>query len=214
MAGRHEKMRAVSTRRVHRVIGLVMLLPLLGWAGTGAIFFIKPGYAGAYELVSVKTYPLDRPVAVTPQTGWTEVRYVKTALGEHLLARSPQGWLHLDPVSLSPRPSPTDQQIRTLMHDAFATNPTRYGRVTAVDVDLLRATTDTGVRVTLDWKRLTLSQRGPDTDRIDWYYKIHYLQWTGHAPTDRVLGGIGLVLVVTLSLLGAWIFLGPQRSLR
>lgn len=205
-------MRAVSIRRVHRIVGLVMLLPLIGWAVTGAIFFIKPGYAGAYELIAVKTYPLDRPVTVTPQSGWTEVRYVKTALGEHVLARSAQGWLHLDPVSLAPRPAPADEQVRTLMQDAFTMNPTRYGRVTAVDG--LRATTDTGVRVTLDWKRLTLSQRGPDTDRIDWYYKIHYLQWTGHEATDRVIGGIGLVLVVTLSLLGAWIFLRPRRSIR
>jgi len=44
-----------------------MLLPFAGWAVTGAIFFIKPGYGPAYESLSIKTYPLDKPLAINPE---------------------------------------------------------------------------------------------------------------------------------------------------
>ena len=33
-------------------------------------------------------------------------------------------------------------------------------------------------------------------------YKIHYLQWTGIKSIDKVLGIIGLVLVLLLAFLG------------
>ena len=48
-----------------------MLLPFVGWALTGAVFFIKPGYAGAYELLAVRTYPLDDNMPVRIQA-WRE----------------------------------------------------------------------------------------------------------------------------------------------
>jgi hypothetical protein len=62
------------------------------------------------------------------------------------------------------------------------------------------------VRVTIDWNRLALAQRGADTDRIDFFYKIHYLQWTGVAALDKALGGLGITLVLILSALGARLF--------
>ena len=49
----------MKIRSLHRLIGILLLLPFVGWAVTGAIFFLKPGYAGAYDLLAVKTYPLD-----------------------------------------------------------------------------------------------------------------------------------------------------------
>lgn len=83
-----------------------MLLPVLGWAATGAIFFIKPGYGGAYEALPVKTYPIERPLAIAATEGWLELRYLRTVLGEHVLARSSQGWLHLDAGGVGSRPAP------------------------------------------------------------------------------------------------------------
>ncbi len=65
------------------------------------------------------------------------------------------------------------------------------------------ARTTTGVEVTLDWNRLALQQRGRDTDRIDALYRVHYLQWTGVDALDKVLGLLGLVLLVALAYLGA-----------
>lgn len=48
-----------------------------------------------------------------------------------------------------------------------------------------------------------MRQRGADTDRIDLLYKVHYLQWTGMAVIDRVVGMVGIFLVLALTALGA-----------
>jgi len=195
----------MTARRLHRLAGLVLLLPMLGWAATGAIFFIKPGYDEAYSSLTVKTYPLEAPLAVKAPADWLEVRYLRTVLGPHLLARTTTGWRQFDPVTLAPKPAPGEADVRALLTDAIAANPSRYGAISAIDATT--ATTATGARLTLDWNRLSLSQRGRDTDRIDWFYKVHYLQWTGIATVDRVLGLAGLALVVVLSLLGVRLLL-------
>ena len=177
-----------------------MLLPLVGWAVTGAVFFVKPGYAGAYEALAVRTYPLDDNLPVRVQA-WREARLVKTILGTHLLARTDAGWRHLDPATLRIAPLPPQEKLRLLYEDAFTANPDRYGHVATQTEATARTTT--GVEVTLDWNRLSLQQRGRDTDRIDALYRIHYLQWTGQKILDRILGVIGLLLIVTLTYLGA-----------
>ncbi|MFY9573267.1 MAG: PepSY domain-containing protein [Blastocatellia bacterium] len=196
----------MKTRALHRIVGLVMLLPLVGWAVTGAFFFLKPGYGGAYEALQVRTYPIDANISLQPDPSWLEVRLEKTILGEHLLARTTGGWRHLDPRSLQPRPRPSGDDIRVLVNDAFSVNPSRYGQVTSIDDASI--TTDTGVHVALDWNRLALAQRGKDTDRIDTIYKIHYLQWTGVESVDRVVGALGILLLLLLSALGARLFFG------
>jgi len=62
--------------------------------------------------------------------------------------------------------------------------------------------TATGVRATLGWERLRVSQRGADTDRIDALYCVHDLQWTGVDWLDRVLAAAGLSALALLALLG------------
>ena len=186
-----------------------MLLPFFGWAITGFVFFVKPGYEGAYELPQPKTYPMDgEPIALTPNSSWLEVRCVKTILGNHLLVRTAQGWQHLDPATLTVRAKPAEDDIKKLLQDAFSANPKRYGQVAAIDGGT--ATTTTNVRVALNWNRLSLQQTGKDTDRIDWLYKIHYLQWTGVKWLDRTLGMLGLALIVILSVLGLMLLLKPS----
>jgi uncharacterized iron-regulated membrane protein len=190
----------MTPRRTHRILGITMLLPLLAWAVTGAIFFIKPGYGGAYESLPVRTYPIGELVTVAPAPDWHEVRHVRTILGQHLLARSERGWGQYDPVTGTERNLPTTETVRALIEDALSANPQRYGGITSLEGS--RATTNTGATVTLDWNRLSLSQRGVDTDRIDAIYRIHYLQWTGIAWIDRIVGGVGLILLVALSAAG------------
>lgn len=190
----------MTPRSVHRALGITLLLPLLAWAITGAIFFIKPGYGGAYENLAVKTYPLTTAVSVPAAADWREVRYLKTVLGDHLIARTGSGWKQLDPVTLQDRPAPTEGEVRTLVSDAFTVNPERYGQIATIEGSVI--TTDTGIRATFDWNRLSLSQRGRDTDRIDAIYRVHYLQWTGVESLDKVLGGLGLVLMIALSAFG------------
>jgi len=191
----------VTVRTIHRVIGIILLLPFLGWAATGFVFFLKPGYAGAYEILTPKTYPLNGVASITPDPGWLEYRYFKTVLGEHLIARTEKGWVQLNPNDKQPRSAPTRTEMELLLKDAFTANPKRYGEVT--DLSGFTAKTSTGVEVTIDWSRLSLQQRGKDTDRIDLLYRIHYLQWTGVKTVDRVLGFAGLTLVIVLTLLGA-----------
>jgi hypothetical protein len=191
-------------RKLHRIAGIVMLLPLIGWAATGAFFFLKPGYSGAYETLPVKSYPFESEIKVTPDPAWLEMRLVKTILGEHLLARTSRGWLHYDPRRFQLRNEPSTEEIRALVNDAMSTNAARYGTIVSIDGSNLR--TDTGIRIDLDWNRLALSQRGADTDRIDALYRIHYLQWTGMKPFDRALGMFGILLVLALSVLGARLF--------
>lgn len=195
----------MKIRTLHRILGLILLVPFLAWAVTGFVFFLKPGYAGAYEMLSPKTYPLNAAPAVTPDAQWLEYRYVRTVLGDHLLARTAQGWQHLDPATLQAKPSPGEDEIKRFVADAMAVNPPRYGQVKSVTPNEIK--TDTGITITLNWQRLSLQQKGSDTDRIDRLYKIHYLQWTGISAIDKALGFIGLSCVLVLTLLGlrlAW----------
>lgn len=191
----------MRVRKLHRLLGVVLLLPFLGWAATGIVFFLKPGYAAAYEILPVRAYPLVEPCAFRPADGWLEVRCLRTVLGNHLLARTGAGWRQLAPADGRPRERPTSRQIELLLSDALRENPRRYGTIASLSG--LTARTTTGVEVTLDWDDMSLRQRGRDTDRIDLLYRIHYLQWTGIAGVDRILGGIGLALVLALTLLGA-----------
>jgi hypothetical protein len=193
-------MRAVL---IHRRIGIVLLLPFLGWVFTGLVFFLKPGYARAYEVLAPRTYPLASRSTVTFEPDWREVRYLRTKLGDHVLVKTDSGWQQLDPATKQPRSFPNESELRTLLTDAFSVDPSRYGNVTAIHGPIV--TTDTGVEVTVDWNSLTFQQRGRDTERIDLLYRIHYLQWTGIRELDRVLGFTGLALVLTLTTLGAWL---------
>lgn len=191
----------MKVRTVHRVVGIILLLPFFAWAITGFVFFLKPGYAGAYEILAPRTYPLTEAISIRPASDWLEYRYLRTVLGDHLIARTAKGWRHLNPTDMQPRGGPTQSEIETLLKDAFTANPQRYGDIVSISGQTAR--TNTGVEITVDWDKLSLQQRGKDTDRIDLLYKIHYLQWTGIKSVDKVLGLVGLTLVIVLTTLGA-----------
>lgn len=193
----------MKVRSVHKVIGIIMLLPFFGWAITGFIFFIKPGYAAAYESLMPRTYPLEDSVMIVPGAGWKEFRYFRTIVGDHLIVRTDSAWVHLDPHTMKMRSKPGEAEISQLLNDAFTANPQRYGEIVKISDRTIITSTD--VEVQLDWNRVSLYQKGKDTDRIDWFYKIHYLQWTGIKSVDKVLGVVGLVLVMVLAALGAWL---------
>ena len=193
----------VYVTRLHKALGLLMLLPILGWVITGILFFIKPGYQAAYESLTVKTYPLDATVQLTPSAGWQELKLLRTVLGQHLLVKQNEQWQHLDAITLRPF-TPSLEQTTLLLNEAIAVNPKRYGHLTQWDGT--QGLTSTGIELTLDWDRLTLRQLGPDTQRINLWYKIHYLQWTPFKGVNEVLGIIGLGLLLLLSLCGGWLY--------
>jgi len=191
----------MRTRTVNRVIGIILLIPFVGWAITGLVFFIKPGYTGAYEVLTPKFYPINNQVLIGENPNWLEVRYLRTILGDHLLVRTESGWMNLNPNDKRPRSAATDDETRRLVQDAFSMNPKRYGQIVSVNGNTV--TTDTGVVVTIDWNRMSLQQTGKDTKWIDSLYRIHYLQWTGVRSIDRVVGLTGITLVLILTGLGA-----------
>ena len=191
----------MRTRTVHRVIGIILLIPLVSWAITGLVFFIKPGYTGAYEVLTPKFYPINNQLLISENPNWLEVRYLRTILGDHLLVRTESGWMNLNPNDKRPRSAATDDETRRLVQDAFSMNPKRYGQIVSVNGNTV--TTDTGVVVTIDWNRMSLQQSGKDTKWIDSLYRIHYLQWTGVRSIDRVVGLTGITLVLILTGLGA-----------
>lgn len=198
----------MNIRKYHRLIGIVMLTPLLGWTLTGLFFLIQPGYGAAYEMLQPRTYPLSGTLG-SPLSGpqdmplgssWSEFRYLRTVLGDHLLVRTEQGWQHLHPDTLLPWPLPDADTQLALVTDAVVHNPQRYGLVEPLQEGTFH--TSTGARITLDWNTLGLRQSGRDTRWIDRLYQIHYLQWTGVEMLDRVLGVIGLFLLAMMSVTG------------
>ena len=188
------------------MLGFIMLLPLIAWAVTGALFFVKPGWAKAYGPLRVRDRSDDSDVWIHLRPQWKEMRTLSTIPGRHLLVRTSEGWAQLDPSTLAPRPEPTEQEIRDLIGDAIAEDSARYGEIVSVDSAGAVKTT-TGATITLDWTRMTLSQRGRDTDRIDFFYRVHYLQWTGFERVDRVLGLAGILLTFGLAGFGARLLL-------
>jgi hypothetical protein len=200
-------------RRAHRILGLVLLLPLLGWAATGLVFFLKPGYADAYGSLRAVQYPLDGLAPPALPAGALEARWVRTVLGEHLLVRLPSGFEHLDAHG-KPLPLPDEAGLRRLLGDAIREDAARYGAIESVERSEADASatarTTTGAVLDLDWTTLSLRQTGRDTRRIDALYRIHYLQWTGIASLDRVLGVAGLASLVVLAALGLRLAFAPR----
>ena len=178
-------------------------MPFFGWALTALVFFIKPGYEGAYEMLALKTYPMAAGLPITSEPEWLELRYLRTILGDHLLVRTKSGWIQLDPTTKRQRSLPSEEDLRKLLKDAFTVNPQRYGDISLINGTTV--TTNTGVEVSVDWNRMSLQQKGRDTDRIDRLYRIHYLQWTGVKSVDRVVGIVGIALVLVLTSLGGWL---------
>lgn len=187
-------------RRLHRTLGILLICPFLAWAVTGMIFFIKPGYQKAYAPLPVPKLAVEKPVEIPVIKDAFEIKYFQTSLGPSLMVQTKNGWQHLDPITLEAKPEPNQEQFQKLVNQAIETYRDRYGEIAKIQG--LEATTTTGVRITLNWQHMRFSQYGKDTARIDWYYKVHYLQWTGLKMLDRILGFVGLILVMLMALTG------------
>ncbi len=191
-------------RRYHRLVGIIMLTPLLAWTLTGLLFLIQPGYGAAYEMLQPRTYPLSGTlnslVVLPADSGWGDFRYLRTVLGDHLLVSGEEGWEHLRAETLELWPQPDAQMQLQLVADAVALKPERYGQVLRHEEGAM--VTSTGVRITLDWNTLGLRQSGNDTRWIDQLYQLHYLQWTGVRWLDRILGVAGLFLLAVMTVTG------------
>ena len=195
-------------RKIHRLVGILLLLPFVAWSTTAIFFLVRPAYTDAYEQLQVQQLPMGNIIQFVPDPSWLEARFSRTVLGEHLLVRDAQGWQHLDAFALDPRPAPSGEELRLLINDAIAHNRERYGTVDSLSG--MTAVTDTGVEISVNWESLTMSQRGPDTRWIDKVYDIHYLRWTGFENFDRIFGLFGLFLLIYMTYSGARMALGRR----
>ena len=133
---------------------------MVGWGLTGLLFLVKPGYDGAYEVITTKTYPLEQKLNIAPSENWEEVRVIKSVLGNHLLVTvegKTNQWVF---NTLKQTPMPSVTEIAHLVEDAIADKKDRYGSVLAVDGTTVHITT--GIQVTVNWDELKLDQIGSD----------------------------------------------------
>lgn len=196
-------------KRIHQILGIIMLVPLLLWSITGFIFLTKPGYEGAYEQLQPKLYPINQAFSIGV-SGWTEAKVYRTILGEHLLVKDQGKWKNLSLTDMQEQAFPSEQNIKLLVNDAISENRNRYGEILHIDGQNIY--TDTGVKISLDWATLSLRQKGQDTDLINTLYNIHYLQWLDSPELNQVLGFLGLFLLITLSGVGFIMLIKPQKS--
>lgn len=186
--------------RLHRVAALALVAPLVVWSITGLLFHLKPGWKRAYDMVSIEK-PIDQPltttnvVAVQSLPPFKRLELFGTALGPmYRLDRS----VLIDATTGKSRSPLSNEDARTLAQDAVARSAQRAGYGTFVDAKADESTVHVrfaNAVVDVDRASGSLSQRGADTERIDWLYRIHYLKWTGVASVDRVLAIVGLGLI-------------------
>lgn len=190
----------IDSKKLHKILGLILIVPLLGWIITGAVFLTKPGYEGAYDRIAVKTYPLEQTFTIRPRNDWHESKILRTVLGDHLLVRTTDQWQHLDPNTLQQKPTPTNEDLKRLALDAISHKSARYG--STLEVANGKLLTETNIEITIDWSTLSLKQSGRDTKLIKTLYKIHYLHWIGTRSANIAFAVFGLLLLAGLVILG------------
>lgn len=199
-------------RLLHRILGLVLLAPLLVWTATGFLFLIKPGWAGAYEMLdamSAQSLPLANLIAPNDLRTSAEVTRLElgaTVLGPVYRVRMGNETQLFNATSsqvLSPLDEPA---VLAVAQDAAARamSQARYGQ--AIETTLLPnegvVRFSGGATVRVGRNDLSLSQSGPDTEWINRIYELHYLRWTGVALLDRIAAVAALVGVWVLAAVG------------
>ncbi len=215
---------AVTWTRLHRWLAIVLVVPLVAWLVTGLLFHLKPGWDRAYDLLSVKQVGVALPTETLPPLRVSQLttgpvwrtELIPTVLGPLYRVDAADGPLIVDATTGARRSPLTEEDARALITDATSRSRHReaYGPLLELSVDdrVARARFAHGIVVELGRSDASLSQRGADTDRIDWLYRIHYLQWTGHRPFDRALAIAGLALIAAVIVPGLVLFVRRWRG--
>ncbi|NVB79558.1 MAG: hypothetical protein HOV81_14270 [Kofleriaceae bacterium] len=212
----------MSWTRVHRWLAIVLVVPLVVWSVSGLLFHLKPGWSRAYDMLDAERPVLSTtsvaPIATIAATFPAKISKVElfdTAIGPLYRVTTESGTELVDAVGATRRSPLSADDAKALAVDAVTRSAERagYGIVIGTEV------TERVVHVkfehaTVDVGRASarLSQRGSDTDRIDWLYRIHYLQWTGNKAVDKVLVALGLALIWAVMLPGIVLFV--RRAVR
>lgn len=205
-------------RTIHRWLAIVLVAPLVIWSITGLLFHLKPGWSRAYDMLDA-----ERPGATFHATQLANVGDFEhldvfdTAVGPLARVTTAKGTQLLD-LGGKPRSPLSIEDARTLALDAVARSAHRaeYGEPGAITATDERVTIAFSAGPVVDVGRADarISQRGPDTDRIDWLYRIHYLQLTGLKTADRVLAVVGLALIWLVMIPGVVLFVTRSRPRR
>jgi uncharacterized iron-regulated membrane protein len=191
--------------RVHRYLALVLVVPLIVWSVTGLLFHLKPGWARAYDMLdaerpleTAQVTPISTIAAMFPE-GIQRLELFGTALGPLYRVTTGSGSVLIDATTGARRSPLTESDARTLALDALSRSRQKagYGEITTTEAreDVVRFRFSKGVTVDVGREDARISQRGSDTERIDWLYRVHYLKWTGKKTLDRVLSVVGLALI-------------------
>src|SRR5688572_13605121 len=194
----------MSWSRVHRYLALALVIPLIVWSVTGLLFHLKPGWSRAYDMLdaerpleSAQVTPISTISATFPD-GIQRLELFGTVLGPFYRVTTETGTALIDATTGTRRSPLTPSDARTLALDAISRSREKagYGEITSTEAreDIVRFRFSQGVTVDVGRDDARISQRGSDTERIDWLYRIHYLKWTGHKTLDRVLSVVGLAL--------------------
>jgi len=190
----------MNTYKLHSYLGYLLILPVILWALTGALFLLKPGYKNAYEQLQLTNYPLNSTLPLSPEPQWQAIAINRTLLGSHYRVKIDNKWQHINPFSNQELLEPDPQSMLNLLQDAVKHNPQRYGLVLNYKDGI--AYTDTKVKLMFDWSQLSIRQQGADSRIFNAIYDIHYLRWTGHKIVDQWFGYVGLGLLVLMAITG------------
>jgi uncharacterized iron-regulated membrane protein len=218
------KARRLTFAAVHRWAAIVLVSMLVVWSITGLLFHLKPGWDRAYDQLSVKR---DEPIdlsSIVPVASLanpidakgvsskpSSIELFATVLGPMYRITTSSGSSIVDATTGKPRTFTPDEIVR-LVDDAVSRSAfaNRYGAHTGIEGNNVRYAGDQVV--TFSPTTMRVSQEGRDTRRIDWLYRLHYLQWTGNKSFDKALAVGGLALIWVVMVPGLVLFVRRLRK--
>jgi uncharacterized iron-regulated membrane protein len=214
------KLLVMTWAKAHRWLAILLVVLLAVWSVTGLLFHLKPGWARAYDMLSAERGHAMRPSTLASLSvvgdDITGLELIDTALGPLYRVATAQGTSLVDAASGTKRSPLSLADARSLVADAIARSSyaASYGAFETAD---LRDSTvviaySGGQTIEVGRTDARISQRGGDTDRIDWLYRIHYLQWTGNKTFDRAFAIFGLALIWAVVLPGLVLFVRRLRA--
>lgn len=215
-------------RRLHRIVGSLLVLPLVVWIATGVLFHVKHRYDEAYEALAVppERAPDWASARLAPADVLARARVEPPlVLGVHpsgalaYFARRADAPIAIDATSGAELALAGEADARRWIAAALARSPhaARHGELVAEVAPLATnvRSTRTGVadpalvfettgakRITVDRVTGELAQTGALNDFIDATYALHYLQWTPWSAVNVGLVLVALPLVLLLAATG------------
>ncbi len=225
-----------NLRKMHRLAGLLLAVPLILWMITGLLFHVKYRYSEAYEALAA-------PIRME-EVAWQDATLSPAQIfSRHQLDTNSQLGLHIHPSGkavyavaiqgkgvvidaatgeiLTPA---TEEETRRWVAAAVAasTHAERFGHAQAAREDR-HFSSWTGTEnpawafefsgsktVTADCVTGEISQTGALNDWIDLTYRVHYLQWTPWKSVNIALVLIAFPLVLVLAFTGLRLFFGKR----